>query len=83
MLWESDALEGRNLTAPTFVDGKLALGDYQGYVHLLNASDGEIMGRTELGGDGISLPLLADGQRIYTLTNDGELVAYDIDASDD
>lgn len=83
VLWESDALEGRDLTAPTFVDGKLALGDYQGYVHLLNASDGELVGRTELGGDGISLPLLADDQRLYTLTNDGELAAYDIDASDD
>ncbi|WP_280563893.1 outer membrane protein assembly factor BamB [Chromohalobacter sp. 48-RD10] len=83
VLWESDALEGRDLTAPTFVDGKLALGDYQGYVHLLNASDGELVGRTELGGDGISLPLLANDQRVYTLTNDGELAAYDIDASND
>ncbi|MCI0509382.1 Beta-barrel assembly machine subunit BamB [Chromohalobacter marismortui] len=83
VLWESDALEGRDLTAPTFIDGKLALGDYQGYVHLLDATSGEIVGRTELGGGGIDLPLLADGKRLYTLTNDGELAAYDIDEKSD
>lgn len=83
VLWESDALEGRDLTAPAFVDGKLALGDYQGYVHLLNATDGSVVGRTELGGDGISVPLLADSQRLYTLANDGELAAYDVETVDD
>ncbi|MDV6317899.1 outer membrane protein assembly factor BamB [Chromohalobacter sp. HP20-39] len=82
VLWESDALEGRDLTAPTFIDGKLALGDYQGYVHLLDASSGDIVGRTEIGGDGISLAPLADGKRLYTLTNDGELAAYDLEKGD-
>ncbi len=75
VMWESDALEGRSLTSPTFVDGNIAVGDFAGYVHLLDAESGELVGRSELG-DGISLTPLADGQRLYVMDNDGELAAY-------
>lgn len=83
VLWESEALEGRDLTAPAFIDGKLALGDSLGYVHLLDATDGTIAGRAELGGEGISVPLLTNAQRLYALTNDGELAAYDVEPRGD
>ncbi|SHE41254.1 Beta-barrel assembly machine subunit BamB [Modicisalibacter ilicicola DSM 19980] len=83
LLWESDALEGRWLTAPAFVDGHIALGDYEGYLHLLDADDGAIAGREDLGGDGISLPLLADEGRLYIMTNDGELSAFDVEPVED
>lgn len=78
VIWESDALEGRWLTSPAFVDGRIAVGDYEGYVHLLDASSGELVGRRDLGGDGISLPLLSNGQRLYVMTNDGDLNAFDL-----
>lgn len=81
VLWESAALEGRSLTAPVFVDGHIALGDYEGYVHLLDARTGEIVGRREVG-DTISLPLLAGEQRIYVMDNDGELDAYRLTSND-
>lgn len=75
VMWESDALEGRSLTAPTFIDGRIAVGDYQGYIHLLDAESGELVGRTDLG-DGISLTPLADDQQLYVMNNDGDLAAY-------
>lgn len=78
VMWESDALEGRWLTAPSFVDGNIAVGDYEGYVHLLDASTGEISGRVHVDGSGLTLPLLTGNQRLYALTNDGTLVAYDL-----
>ncbi|KXS38527.1 MAG: Pyrrolo-quinoline quinone [Halomonadaceae bacterium T82-2] len=75
VMWESDALEGRSLTAPAFIDGRLAVGDYAGYVHLLDAESGKLVGRTELG-DGISLTPLSDGKQLYVMDNDGDLAAY-------
>ncbi|WP_027349717.1 outer membrane protein assembly factor BamB [Halotalea alkalilenta] len=77
-LWEQDGLEGRQLTAPVFVDGQIALGDYEGYVHLLNAGSGEMDGRARIGGDGIGVPLLSDGNRLYALSNSGKLVAFQL-----
>ncbi|OHV07779.1 outer membrane protein assembly factor BamB [Kushneria phosphatilytica] len=78
VIWKQDALSGRNLTAPVFINGELALGDYQGYIHLLDAETGEIAGRSHPGGDGISVQPLASGNHLYVFTNDGELIAYDL-----
>lgn len=78
VLWQQDALEGRSLTSPLFVDGRIALGDYQGYIHLLDAKSGELAGRAHVGGDGVSVAPVTDGKRLFTLSNAGELVAYDL-----
>lgn len=82
VLWESDALEGRWLTAPRFADGHIVLGDYEGYVHLLEASSGKIVGRHELSGGGISLAPLVNGNQVYVITNEGDLSAYRVSPSD-
>lgn len=83
LLWESDALEGRWLTSPAFADGDIALGDYKGYVHLLALGNGKLIGRRNIGGDGISLPLLSDKGSLFVLTNDGELNAFNIESTKD
>ena len=83
VMWDSDTLEGRSLTAPSFVDGNIAVGDYEGYIHLIDASTGEMSGRVEIGGDGLTLPLLTGNQRLYALSNDGTLVAYDLETLSD
>ncbi|WP_106475870.1 outer membrane protein assembly factor BamB [Phytohalomonas tamaricis] len=82
VLWEQDALEGRSLTSPTFVDGRLAFGDFQGYIHLLDAKSGKLAGRANVGGNGVSVQLLSNGQRLFVLSNEGELVAYDLNDID-
>ncbi len=76
VIWNQDELEGRSLSAPVFVDNKLVVGDYQGYLHVIDAQNGELEGRTRPGGDGISITPLTDGEHVYVLTNDGELIAY-------
>ncbi len=76
--WESDVLEGRQLTAPALASGKLVLGDFEGYVHVLDRSDGSLEGRIQVDGSGISLRPLTDENRIYALANDGELDALEI-----
>ena len=45
-LWRQGDLEGRNPTHPLLWNDWLALGDHQGYIHLLSRTDGKILGRT-------------------------------------
>ncbi len=47
-LWRQEQLRGRLLSAPVLVGSLLALGDYQGYVHWLNASDGKFAARSSM-----------------------------------
>ncbi|MCK2184009.1 outer membrane protein assembly factor BamB [Halomonas getboli] len=76
-LWQLDDLEGRELTAPTFADGRLAVGDFEGYLHLIDAREGTLVGRTEAD-DAISVAPLTDGKRVYTLADDGSLEALEL-----
>lgn len=77
-LWRLEALEGRDLTDPAFADGRLVVGDFEGYLHLIDAREGRLVGRTEIDGSGISVPPLTDGRRVYALADDGSLEALEL-----
>ncbi|WP_027966040.1 outer membrane protein assembly factor BamB [Halomonas halocynthiae] len=77
-LWRLKDLEGRSLTDPEFAGGQIVLGDYDGYVHLINANTGKLSGRSHVDGSGISVAPQTDGRRVYVLANDGTLQALDI-----
>lgn len=44
-VWRQDKLRGRGLGAPIYVDGRLAVGDAEGYVHYLAVDDGSFLAR--------------------------------------
>lgn len=77
-LWRLDDLEGRELTDPAFADGRLVVGDFEGYLHLIDAREGTLVGRTEIDGSGLSVPPLTDGKRVYALADDGSLEALEL-----
>jgi len=77
-LWRLDDLYGRSLTAPAFADGRIVVGDAEGYVHFIDATSGRLVGRTHIDGSGISVRPLTDGKRVYALANDGSLEALDL-----
>ncbi len=58
-IWKQDALRNRKLSAPASVDGLVAVGDYEGYVHFLAREDGRLMARIATDGDAILAPLEA------------------------
>ncbi|MCM5704358.1 outer membrane protein assembly factor BamB [Larsenimonas salina] len=76
LIWQNDDLEGRKLSAPAILSGRLYVGDFEGYVHALDARNGALLGRTGLGGNGISVGLQSDGQSLFALTNDGDVVSF-------
>jgi outer membrane protein assembly factor BamB len=77
-IWRNTALEGRSITAPAFADGNLVFGDFEGYLHLIDARSGDIIGRERVDRSGISVRPITEGRRIYVLANDGTLKALDI-----
>lgn len=74
--WKQKALKYRQLSAPAYYDGYVVVGDYAGYLHWLEPSDGKIVGRTRLDSDPIiAPPVVADGL-LYVMNSDGDLAAY-------
>lgn len=83
-IWKQDKLAYRNLTRPTIIGEYLAVGDFEGYVHLLSKHDGRFIARYQLGqfdnlgwelATGIVVPPIARGEdRLAVVTRGG--IAY-------
>lgn len=77
--WKQDKLRGRNLSAPRVFDKYLAVGDGDGYVHVLQRDNGEFVARYSLG-DAIAAQPAAAADRLIVLDQDGELAVLRIKA---
>lgn len=71
-VWKQDTLRARHLTAPARVGNYLAVGDLQGYVHLLALDDGSFAGRAATDGSPIiSTPQAHNGGLLVQTANGG------------
>ncbi len=77
VVWRQERLLRRELTAPTVVSSYLAVGDSEGYLHLVAQSDGRLVGRVKAGRSLFSPPVFADGY-LYCYDGRGRLSAYSI-----
>ena len=77
-IWRNDELQDRWLTAPAFADGRLVFGDFEGYVHLIDAREGDIVGRTRVHGSGITVRPVTDGSTIHVQANNGRLETLEV-----
>ncbi|HFD79628.1 MAG TPA: outer membrane protein assembly factor BamB [Gammaproteobacteria bacterium] len=82
-LWRQSKLRRRMLTGPAVVSAYVAVGDFEGYLHLLSRFDGSIVGRRKVDSDGIQAVPVALGDRLLVLGAGGELVLYELQAADD
>jgi outer membrane protein assembly factor BamB len=78
--WTQTALGYRELSRPTPVSSYVAVGDFEGYVHLLSQVDGQFAGRVKVDGDGVRADMLSDGNILYVFGNSGKLAVYEITA---
>jgi len=80
-IWKQEKLAHRKLTRPTIIGDYLAVGDFEGYVHLLSRYDGHFIARYQLGqfddlgwelGTGIIVPPIVFGNdRLVVVTRGG------------
>lgn len=80
-IWKQEKLEYRKLTRPTIIGDYIAVGDFEGFVHLLSRYDGHFIARYQLGqfddlgwqlGTGIIVPPIVKGEnRLVVVTRGG------------
>ena len=75
-LWSNDSLARRQLTSPAVFSSNVAVGDLEGYLHLLSQVDGRFVGRERVDSDGLRARPLVVGDWLYAYGNSGKLVAY-------
>jgi outer membrane protein assembly factor BamB len=74
--WEQTALSNRDLSGVAAVDSYVAVGDFEGYLHIMSQQDGHLMARLQVDSDGIRVAPIVDGNVMYVYTNSGDLIAY-------
>ncbi|PJX13483.1 outer membrane protein assembly factor BamB [Halomonas sp. 141] len=77
-VWRNTDLEDRWLTPPAFADGRLVVGDFEGYLHLLDAREGNLVGRTRVHSSGISVRPVTEGSTIHVQANNGRLETLEV-----
>jgi len=92
-IWKQDNLAHRKLTRPTLIGDYIAVGDFEGYVHLLSRYDGHFIARYQLGqfddlgwqlGTGIIVPPIVKGDdRLVVVTRGGIVYSLALRERDD
>jgi outer membrane protein assembly factor BamB len=77
-LWSNDQLARRQLSAPEVFSSYVALGDYEGYLHLVSQVDGRFVARTRVDSDGLRARPIAVGGWLYVYGDGGKLMALTI-----
>lgn len=71
-VWRMNRLQGRQLTGAAVMKDKLVVADRTGYLHWLNAHDGQLIGRYHVSG-GFSVPPLTRGANLWAYNENGRL----------
>lgn len=74
-LWRESALAHRRLSAPATLGHWVAVGDFDGYVHLLDATTGALAARLQVGGGALAAPPVVKDDIAVFITRSGKLTA--------
>jgi outer membrane protein assembly factor BamB len=79
-VWRQDALRLRDVTAPTRAGNAVVVGDFEGYLHWLDVTDGRFLARERAAGDRICGAPLTVGENLYVQGDDGTIAAFTVQA---
>ena len=71
--WETEALLHRDITVPAAISSFIAVGDFEGYVHVLAQSDGRFVARRKVDPKGLHA-IITEGARLYVMGNSGQAI---------
>lgn len=77
-VWKQDALARRVVSRPLIVGDYVAVGDVEGYVHLMRREDGAFAARARADSSAITADLRAFGRGFVAQTRSGDVVAYEV-----
>lgn len=77
-LWKQEKLKARQLTRPVVMGESIVVGDFEGYLHWVSQYDGHFIARVKVDSAGIIVPPIVKGDRLYVLSREGEMSAYQV-----
>lgn len=78
-LWKNVDLKYRKLSAPSLINGYLAIGDGEGYLHWLDPQSGDFVAQQNFKGDGIAVPPIQVDSNFLVVTRDGDIYLENVD----
>lgn len=77
-LWKNEQHANRQLTAPYPFDEYIVVGDFEGYLHVMNINDGSLVARRKTDGSPIKTAPVVMGDGALVQTSDGDLLAISV-----
>ncbi len=77
-VWKQDGLKYRFVSAPIYHHGYIVVGDFEGYVHWLDAETGDLVYREQIDDARIITPAISAGDILLSYTSSGRLVALKV-----
>lgn len=74
-LWQNNALQYRKPTAPVVFGRFVAIGDFEGVIHLFS-KEGDVVGRTAIAGKNRIVSLDVQNEKLIAQTHKGDVVAW-------
>ena len=79
-VWINDQLDLREVSRPVSFSNFIAVGDFEGYLHLLSQIDGHFVGRIRIDNKGLRSIQSRNGI-LYAYGNGGNLVVLQVTAN--
>ena len=74
-IWDQGDLHHRNLNAPVVWGEYVLVADFEGYLHIISRSTGQLVGRESVVSGPVRSPIVVSDEMIYLISDDGQLVA--------
>lgn len=78
-IWKQEGLSHRLLSGPSYFDGYIVVGDFEGYMHWLDASTGDFAFRVKIDRSRIISPAIDAGIVVLSYSSTGRLKAMRIE----
>lgn len=76
-VWKQEVVKYRRLSPPAVFGKYVVAGDFQGYLHWFETSEGRLVARTRVGSSAITTAPVSDGNRLYVTDTTGKVAAYE------
>jgi len=75
-LWRNQKMKMRRLSAPVLTSTAVVVADFEGYLHWMDKTTGELVARERIAKERVSSPPVAVDDTVVVLTDRGKLAAY-------
>ena len=72
IIWQQNGLKLRKLSSPVSVRGNIAIGDFEGYLHILDSIDGSFLARKKISKNPI-LEIVSKSDKLVVIDESGKL----------